>query len=128
VSRQEFDVVVVGAGSAGCALAARLTDDPTRRVLLLEAGPADPEPDVLDVGSLAATRPGHPSNWAYVAQLRPGCVTTVPRGRGLGGSSAINGANWVRATPADADGWGVAGWTWALARRPGTGVRPAALG
>jgi choline dehydrogenase len=113
VSRREYDVVVVGAGSAGCALAGRLADDPARQVLLLEAGPANVPPDLHDVGSIAATWPGHPGNWAYQAELRPGIPATVPRGRVLGGSGAINGANWVRATPADADGWGVPGWTWA---------------
>jgi len=107
-----FDVVVVGAGSAGCALAGRLTERPGLRVLLLEAGPADLVAEVRDAASLAATRIGHPRNWAHPAALRSGTHQPVPRGRGLGGSSAINGANWVRATPADADGWGVPGWTW----------------
>lgn len=108
-----FDVVVVGAGSAGSALAGRLSDHPGRSVLLIEAGPAAWPADVRDAGSFAATDPRHPWNWAHPAQLLPGAWELVPRGRGLGGSSAINGAVWVRATPADAAGWAVPGWSWA---------------
>ncbi|MHA6779586.1 GMC family oxidoreductase [Pseudonocardia saturnea] len=100
-----WDVVVVGGGSAGCALAGRLGE----RALLLEAGPVEPLPELCDATSLAATAPDHPRNWAFPAELRPGQPHVVPRGRGLGGSSAINGANWVRATRAE--DWGP-GWTW----------------
>jgi choline dehydrogenase len=103
-----FDVLIVGGGSAGCALAGRLTD---RRVLLLEAGPLDSRPELRDAASLAGTAPRHPRNWGYAAELRPGNTHIVPRGKGLGGSSAINGANWTRATPADYRD--VPGWTYA---------------
>ncbi|MBW0112040.1 GMC family oxidoreductase N-terminal domain-containing protein [Pseudonocardia sp. KRD-182] len=103
------DVVVVGGGSAGCALAGRLGARLGARALLLEAGPVAPLPELSDVTSLAATAPGHPRNWARPVLLRPGHAAVVPWGRGLGGSSAINGANWVRATRAE--DWGP-GWTW----------------
>lgn len=107
-----FDTLVVGAGTTGCVVAARLAERPGHRVLLLEAGPARLDPDLRRVSSLAvAGDPGHPWNWAYRADLGYGASHTVPRGRGLGGSSAINGAVFVRATPADADGWGP-GWSW----------------
>ncbi len=105
-----YDVVVVGAGSAGCALAGRLAARTGRSVLLVEAGPggrADP-----DVGSLAATAPGHPRNWAHPVELAPGVAGVVPRGRGVGGSAAINAAVWTYVTPADAEGWAVPGWSY----------------
>jgi choline dehydrogenase-like flavoprotein len=122
--RGSYDTLVVGAGSAGCALAGRLPG----RVLLLEAGPADVPPDLRDAASLAATAPTHPRNWAYAAELRPGRPAVVPRGRGLGGSGAINGANWLWATPADARDWAQPGWSWpdlvAAYRRAETDLDP----
>lgn len=116
MSDPAWDVVVVGAGSAGCALAGRLTEDPGRRVLVLEAGPAPTTvdgfpPDVLRASSLAAADPSNEHNWAFSTELVPGRTAVVGRGRLLGGSSAVNGANHLRATPADVAGW--TGWTWA---------------
>lgn len=109
-----WDVVIVGGGSAGCALAGRLSEDPGRRVLLLEAGAAITDPaafpaEVRDVASLAAADPDGPHTWDVGVELTPGQRTRVGRGRLLGGSSAINGANHVRATRADLDSW--PGWS-----------------
>lgn len=108
--------MIVGGGSAGCALAGRLSEDPGRRVLVLEAGPAPARPDdypaeIRDVSSLAAADDGHPYNWSFATQLTdaPRRARTA-RGRVLGGSSAINGANHLRATRADVESW--PGWRW----------------
>ncbi|MEQ3551143.1 GMC family oxidoreductase N-terminal domain-containing protein [Pseudonocardia nematodicida] len=105
-----FDVVVVGAGSAGCALAGRLAGRGVRTALV-EAGGAVPPGDT-PIASLAATAPGHALNWAYPVALARGREGTVPRGRALGGSSAINGGYFVRAVPADFAGWAVPGWSY----------------
>jgi choline dehydrogenase len=107
VDGEEFDVVVVGAGSAGCALAGRLSEDPSLRVLLLEAGGSD---DVLEVQIPAAlykvfrTR----RDWNYTTEPQPGLDGRKlfwPRGRLIGGSSSINAMIYIRGNPADYDEW-----------------------
>ena len=108
-----WDVVVVGAGTSGCALAARLADA-GRRVLLLEAGADHPQPgdfpaEIRDAASLRATVPGHPANWNLTGELTGDRAVAVPRGRIVGGSSALNAASFIRATRADLDGWAAAG-------------------
>lgn len=109
-------VVVVGAGAAGAVVAARLSEDATRDVVLIEAGSSEPTlPELLDGGAIPAAVAGHPANWGYDAELRPDAHVTVPRGRLLGGSSAINGGYFVRARPADFAHWaqvGGAEWTY----------------
>ena len=109
-----YDVVVVGAGSAGCALAGRLAPRIAGPVLLVEAGTG--EPGSADVASLAATAPGHPRNWAHAVELAPGIPAVVPRGRGVGGSGAINAAVWTYVTPADAAAWDLPGWRYPALR------------
>ncbi len=108
-----FHYVVVGAGSAGCVVASRLSADPSRRVVLLEAGGAD---TALAVRMPAAFGKlfGTAADWNYrtVAQAALDARTLYwPRGKMLGGSSSMNAQMWVRGHPLDYDGWAAAGNT-----------------
>ncbi|WP_433296672.1 GMC family oxidoreductase [Pseudonocardia sp. CA-142604] len=110
-----FDYVIVGAGSAGCVLAGRLSEDPGRRVLLLEAGGEDTPPAVR-IPAAFATLMGTECDWGYstVRQTHTGTSVRMPRGRMLGGSSSLNAMVYIRGNRADYDGWrdhhGAAGW------------------
>ena len=113
-----FDYIVVGAGSAGCALASRLSEDPAVRVLLLEAGPRDWNPFIHMPAGLSRLVNDKVVNWDYAtapeAELH-GRSLWWPRGRVLGGSSSINAMCYVRGLPADYDRWareGADGWHW----------------
>ena len=113
-----YDFVIVGAGSAGCPLANRLSADGRYRVALLEAGPKDRNPWIhIPVGYFKTM--GNPgTDWLYKTQADPGIADRSipwPRGRVLGGSSSINGLLYVRGQAQDYDGWaqlGNTGWSW----------------
>ena len=115
-----YDYIIVGAGSAGCVLASRLTEGGRKSVLLLEAGPRDTDRWIhvpLGYGKLFSRTD---VNWAYESEPEPalnGRRIFTPRGKVLGGSSSINGLVYIRGQAEDFDAWGIPGWDFA-------GLRP----
>jgi choline dehydrogenase len=113
-----FDTIVIGAGSAGCVLANRLSADPARKVLLLEAGPRDWHPFIHMPAGLAKLVGKKGVNWNYETAPQPrldGRTLWWPRGKVLGGSSSINAMCYIRGVPRDYDEWsaqGADGWDW----------------
>ena len=114
-----FDFIVTGAGSAGCAVAARLSESGRYRVLLLEAGRRDDNPWIHIPIGYHKLYTNDTYNWKFESEPVPGLngrTSYQPRGKTLGGTSSINGMVYMRGTPADYDGWrqrGCEGWDYA---------------
>ena len=114
-----FDFVVVGGGSGGCAVAGRLSEDPQTSVALLEAGGKDDNWVVTTPGALVLMVAGKLNNWAFDTVPQAGLNGRIgyqPRGKGLGGSSAINAMVYIRGHRSDYDQWaalGNTGWSYA---------------
>jgi choline dehydrogenase len=115
-----FDFIVVGGGSAGAVIAARLSEDPNCQVALIEAGKQPPETELIPA-ACASLQLSSETDWMYTADpgkaglgLQGGRVP-VPRGKMLGGSSSINYMAYVRGHPGDFDSWaagGASGWSY----------------
>ncbi len=111
-NEDSFDYVIVGAGTAGCVLANRLSEDRANRVCLIEAGPKDTHP-FIHVPALVAAAMVKPSivwgYWTVPQQNLNGRKVPIPRGRVIGGTSSINGMVYMRGNPKDYDDWAAAG-------------------
>ncbi len=114
----EFDVIVVGAGSAGCVMSARLTENPTVTLCAIEAGGRDRNPWIHVPMGFGKLVPDPNINWGYETEPEPGLggrTIVWPRGKVLGGSGSINGLVFLRGAPTDYDGWeqlGARGWSY----------------
>ncbi len=118
IPARAYDTVIVGGGAAGCVLARRLTEDPARSVLLVEAGPPDAGIGAIADAARWATLMGGEYDWGHeyaASEATGGRRIPIPRGRVLGGSSSINAMLWYRGHPADYDRWNLPGWDFAAA-------------
>ena len=107
-----FDYVVVGAGTAGCVLASRLSEDPSTQVALIEAGPPDRHPLIHIPATVAAAISRPALNWRFMTVPQAhlaGRAIPIPRGHVVGGSGSINGMVYFRGHPSDFDDWAAAG-------------------
>lgn len=115
----DYDFIIVGAGSAGCALAARLSEDPSNRVLVLEFGGSDFGPFIQMPAALSYPMSMNRYDWGYESEPEPhlgGRRLATPRGKVVGGSSSINGMVYVRGHAGDYNTWeqmGAKGWSYA---------------
>ncbi|MEO1202083.1 MAG: GMC family oxidoreductase N-terminal domain-containing protein [Pseudomonadota bacterium] len=115
---RQFDYVVIGGGSAGCAVAGKLSEDPGVSVCLLEAGPTDTDPRIRVPLGVMTLMGSERYDWRYRSAPHEhlgGREVSVPRGRTLGGSGSINSMVYIRGRPSDYDRWaaeGCAGWDW----------------
>ena len=118
MSLEQFDYIIIGAGSAGCVLAHRLTEDPDCRVALVEAGGSDRSVYVDIPSGFWMLRTNPRFDWGYTSQPAPGLQgrrMLTPRGRAIGGSSTINGQMYIRGHPLDFENWvelGAPGWSY----------------
>ncbi len=115
---ESFDYIIIGAGSAGCVLANRLTVNPNIKVLLLEAGGKDTNPWIHIPGGYFKTMHNPNTDWCFKTEKEPNCDNRemlYPRGKTLGGSSSINGMLYIRGQSNDYNYWrqlGNVGWSW----------------
>ena len=115
---ETFDYIIIGAGSAGCVLANRLTATPDNKVLLLEAGGKDSNPWIHIPGGYFKTMHNPNTDWCFKTEIEPGLNNremNFPRGKTLGGSSSINGMLYIRGQSNDYNYWrqlGNVGWSW----------------
>ena len=105
-----YDFVIVGGGSTGAVLAARLSENSATSVLLLEAGPTEPDPEADRIAAVDFSHTGR--DWGFEARTIGDASAPYPQGRTLGGGSAVNGGVALRGMPSDYDAWASRRWSW----------------